>query len=59
MGSGVGEWGSLTLKFDRATWPFPKIDMRGTHHQEKIYYRHDMDLSISSTGDIRLWKLQK
>ena len=43
--------GPLTLKFDRATQPFLKIDMR---HEEK-YYRHGMDPFLNSTADIRLF----
>ena len=49
--------GPLTNKFDRATQPFLKIDMRhGAYRHEKKYYQHYMDLSLNSTADIRLFK---
>ena len=48
--------GRLTLKFNRATQSFLKIDMRhGANRHEKEYYRHDMDHFSNSTGDIKLF----
>ena len=35
--------GPLTPKFDTATWPFLKIDLRhGAYRQEGNYKRHDI-----------------
>ena len=40
--------------FDRATWPFLKIDMRhGAYQHGKKYNQHDIGLSLNSTCDIR------
>ena len=46
----------LTLKFDRSTWPFLKIDRRHeAYRHEKTYYQHGMGQFLKSTGDIGLF----
>ena len=46
--------GPLTLKFNRATWPLLKINMRhGAYRHETKFYRHDIGHSLNSTCDIK------
>ena len=44
--------GPLTLKINRATQAFLKIEMC----QRENYYQHNMSLSLNLTGDIWLFK---
>ena len=49
--------GPLTPKFNRATWPFLKIDMRhGAYRQEGNYRRHDICYFLKSTCGIGPFK---
>ena len=44
--SGLGAQVPLTLKFDKATWPFPILNMRhGAYQHDNNYNCHDRDFT--------------